>query len=325
MPTYAVPRSVPLLLMLTALQVVSSQARSGPPPIIDMHMHALGASDQGPPPVFVCPVSAELMPPQHQDKVELGELMSCAHPLGSTMTDDAIRTKTLAIMEKYNVTGVTSGSMARVRQWKAAAPRRIVPAVTGGSIDSIRAWGKSHQIEVIGELGLQYAGIAPNSPIVAQYLALGEELDLPVALHVGPGPPGAVYVAAPKYRMAASDPLLLEEALIAHPRARVDVMHAGWPMIDNMIALMWAHPQVYVDVGVLSWAVPRAEYYSYLKRLIDAGFGKRVMFGSDQMVWPEALEIAIQGIQQAPFLTAQQKRDILYNNAARFLRLKAVP
>jgi uncharacterized protein len=30
---------------------------------------------------------------------------------------------------------------------------------------------------------------------------------------------------------------------------------------------------------------------------------------------------AIEAIEQAPFLTEEQKRDILYNNAARFLRL----
>jgi predicted TIM-barrel fold metal-dependent hydrolase len=46
------------------------------------------------------------------------------------------------------------------------------------------------------------------------------------------------------------------------------------------------------------------------------------MFGSDEMVWPDALSAAIDSIQNAPSLTSAQKRDILYNNAARFLRLK---
>ena len=45
------------------------------------------------------------------------------------------------------------------------------------------------------------------------------------------------------------------------------------------------------------------------------------MFGSDQMVWPEAIGLAIEGIESADFLTAEQKRDIFYNNAVRFLRL----
>ena len=45
------------------------------------------------------------------------------------------------------------------------------------------------------------------------------------------------------------------------------------------------------------------------------------MFGSDQMVWPEAIEVSIDSIETADFLTKEEKRDILYNNAARFLRL----
>ena len=49
---------------------------------------------------------------------------------------------------------------------------------------------------------------------------------------------------------------------------------------------------------------------------------KRIMFGSDQMVWPDAIPVAINSIRSAPFLTAEQKRDILHDNAARFLRLE---
>jgi predicted TIM-barrel fold metal-dependent hydrolase len=98
-------------------------------------------------------------------------------------------------------------------------------------------------------------------------------------------------------------------------------MHAGWPMADRMIALMYAHPQVYVETGVIDHAHPRAEFHSYLKRLVDAGFGKRIMFGSDQMVWPGVIDVAIENIENADFLSPEQKRDILYNNAARFLRI----
>jgi predicted TIM-barrel fold metal-dependent hydrolase len=45
------------------------------------------------------------------------------------------------------------------------------------------------------------------------------------------------------------------------------------------------------------------------------------MFGSDQIIWPETMRVAIEAIESATFLTAEQKRDIFYNNAARFLRL----
>lgn len=89
-----------------------------------------------------------------------------------------------------------------------------------------------------------------------------------------------------------------------------------------MIALMYAHPQVYVDLGVIDWTRPFANFHDYLRRLIEVGFGNRILFGSDQMVWPEAISIAITNIMNAKFLSEDQKKDILYRNAQRFLRLK---
>jgi predicted TIM-barrel fold metal-dependent hydrolase len=89
------------------------------------------------------------------------------------------------------------------------------------------------------------------------------------------------------------------------------------------MALLYAHPQVYLDTGVIVYTQPRPTFYRYLQSLVDAGFGERIMFGSDQMVWPETIERSIQVIKDAPFLNEAQKRNILYNNAARFLRLDA--
>jgi len=103
---------------------------------------------------------------------------------------------------------------------------------------------------------------------------------------------------------------------------RIYVMHAGWPLADEMIALMYAHPQVYVDIAVIDWTRPTENFHDYLRRLIEAGFGKRIMFGSDQMVWPEAISIAINNVLSAKFLTEDQKRDILSRNAEQFLKLK---
>ena len=45
------------------------------------------------------------------------------------------------------------------------------------------------------------------------------------------------------------------------------------------------------------------------------------MFGTDQLLWPKLMAYSISIIQNADYLTPQQKRDILYANAARFLRI----
>ena len=98
-------------------------------------------------------------------------------------------------------------------------------------------------------------------------------------------------------------------------------MHYGSPLVDEMIAMMFTHPNLYVDVSCNNWSLPRAQFHDALRRMVDAGLEKRIMFGSDQMYWPDAIGEAIRAIETAPFLDAEQKRDILYNNAARFLRL----
>ena len=92
-------------------------------------------------------------------------------------------------------------------------------------------------------------------------------------------------------------------------------------MLDDLLAVLYAHPNVYVDVGVIVFTQTREIFYRFLQGIVDGGFGDRVMFGTDQMVWPEVIERSIAVIEEAPFLSEDQKRDILYNNAARFLRL----
>ena len=98
-------------------------------------------------------------------------------------------------------------------------------------------------------------------------------------------------------------------------------MHAGYPMIAQLRALMFSYPQVYVDVGGIVYTEPRPAFYRFLQELVEAGYGDRIMFGSDQMIWPGVIEPAIDAIEEAPFLSPAQRRDIFYNNAARFLRL----
>jgi hypothetical protein len=61
---------------------------------------------------------------------------------------------------------------------------------------------------------------------------------------------------------------------------------------------------------------------AYIRRLVEAGYGKRIMFGSDNMAWPESIRLAVESIESADFLTPEQKRDIFYNNAARFFPLE---
>jgi len=319
---------------MTALAVAATQPAQAREPVIDVHVHALGAADQGPPPLAMCtpidPMPAwDASRPALQNFIVPFKQPACKDPVWSPASDEELMRRTLAVMERNNVFGVVSGKYRLVSAWRKAAPARVIPSLMpdiplkgdlSAELEKTKANG---ELAVIGELGFQYEGMAVTDPALEPLWAAAEKLDLPVAVHFGPGPPGVAYMPGSGYRARLSSPLQLEDVLVRHPGLRVNVMHAGFPMLDDTLALLYAHPQVYVDTGVIVYTQPRPAFYRYLQALVDAGFGNRIMFGSDQMVWPETMERAIRVIEEAPFLSPQQKRDILYNNAARFLRLDA--
>lgn len=320
----------PLLAALLLLAPSPLAARDREP-ILDMHLHALHADEQGPPPLAMCTPIAE-MPVWDQRRaygdtfLERLKKPPCPDPVWSAVSDEALMRESLEAMDRLNIIGVASGPAERVAAWRKARPDRIIPALSfqlepGMTPAAVRALHSAGHLQVFGEVTTQYAGIAPDDPRLEPYWALAEELDIPVGIHVGTGPPGVIYMGAAGYRARLHSALTMEEVLVRHPKLRVYLMHGGYPMIDDLLALLYAHPQVHVDVGVIVFTQPRAAFYRYLERIVEAGFGDRILFGSDQMVWPGVIERSVRVIEEAPFLTKQRKRDILYNNAARFLRL----
>ena len=106
-----------------------------------------------------------------------------------------------------------------------------------------------------------------------------------------------------------------------YPGLRVYLENAGWPFLEEVTSLMYQYASVYADLSTILHLTPRPVALRYLRGLMENGLGKRIMFGSDQMVWPEVIDVAVDAIQSADFLTPEEKADIFYNNAARFLRL----
>lgn len=280
------------------------------PPIIDMHLHA------DLPPYDVPAGTPPLCRPE-----------PCQGEGRATANHAETLEKTLDAMNRHNIVKAFLSGVdpAIVQQWVAAAPDRFIAApfiLKPGYPDPqmLRRDYASGRFSGMGEIATQLSGVPPNDPALEPYFALAEELDLPVLLHTaGIGP----YL--PSFRSAAGIPVLLEDVLVRHPKLRLFIENAGYPYRDEMIAMMYQYPQLHADVSTISWVIPRTAFYDYLEAFVRAGLGKRLMFGSDQMRWPEKIGAGIDAIEQAPFLTEEQKRDILYHNAVRFLRLEQAP
>jgi hypothetical protein len=298
-------------------------------PIIDVHLHTES-------PKQLAGTRRGLAAPGTEESRKANDIASRAHDarVALALGIDSLkqlpelnlasfRAATLAEMDRLNITRafVSGPDYAEAAAWAEQAPERFSAGIASTDLAAIKQARAEGKLGFIGELGLQYRGIAPNDPKLEPLWAYAENEGLPVALHLHPGPPGAPYIGT-ALRSELGRPLQLESVLNRHPGLRLYVMHAGWPFGDDMIALLWDYPQVYVDVGVINWTLSRAAFHDYLKRLVDAGFANRIMFGSDQMGWPEALAKAVEAVDSAPFLTAEQKRAIFHDNAVRFFGLK---
>lgn len=292
------------LLMLISVPVSTRQAK---PPIIDMHMHAR----TGPAMVDGKPAPRPCAPEP-----------CVGSPAMATAPGDPLRL-TLDAMNRHNIVlGFLSDSIVNVFKWADAAPNRFLASPTisdpeKADILALRSAFQSGRLRGMGEITAQYAGIAATDERMRKFFAMAEEFDLPTLIHHA-----GVAGASSRFRIAHGHPELLEEVMARHPRLRLYVENAGFPFIDETVALMYRYPTVYVDVSTITWIIPRSMFYRALSLLIDAGLEDRIMFGSDQMNWPETIDAAVEAIETAPMLTPRQKRKIFYENAVRFLRLK---
>lgn len=284
-------------------------------PIIDVHMHAYPQTMKLPFPI-VNPITKAKSP-----------ITTGAEHLAACLDQ----------MKRYNIVkGVVSGGdgdrLQAAYDWHDRDPNRFVAgAGIRGSDDTplpplkvLRQAFASGKLKVLGEVTAQYAGLSISDPKYDPYLALAEEFDVPVAIHLGTMPAGTTFDPCCRLARAAfGHPETVEGALNKHPKLRINLMHSGWPYVEEAEAMMMLYDNVNVDTGALSWLLPLPAFHDYLRRLVDAGFGKRVMFGSDHMYWPDGIGLAVEHVEAAGFLTNEQRRDIFYNNAVAFYKLGA--
>lgn len=270
-------------------------------------------------------------------------------------SDDApYRNKILAEMDENGV-GIAVISLTDyddIENWKDVAPDRFVAGVmvpcprntaepyykcfpsSEGWVDIewLRTQVENGKIETLFEIGPNYMGIPINDPKLDPYLALAAEFNLPIGVHTQRGPPPRAVNSTrgdpnccPDYNAEMGNPDLLRPVLETYPGLRVWMQHIGAgraggyePFWEETLGILADYPNVNVDLSITNGPLPIEIYDKALRTLIDAGFGDRIMFGTDNL--PTALVLG--RLNSIDWLTPDQRAAILYKNAERFFGIK---
>lgn len=143
-------------------------------------------------------------------------------------------------------------------------------------------------------------GIPINSAEWYPFYAKCAELDVPVMIQTGH--------SAEFMPSACGRPLLLDDVALYFPELRLIGAHTGWPWVEELIALAWKHPNVYIAV---SGHAPKYWDRSLVHFINSRGIGK-VMWGTD---YPLILhEESLEQIEQLE-LKPQAKEALLRDTA----------
>jgi len=169
---------------------------------------------------------------------------------------------------------VVSVEVEDVRALMAACPGRV-----GGiyGIDITRGMTAVRELEVaVREWGFEGAhihcngwGIPLNHRDLYPVYAKCEDLDVPVIVQCGH--------AAEKMPSKVSQPILLDDIALYFSDLRIIASHTGWPWVQELIALAWKHPNLYIGCGAHA---PKYWDPALVQFLNSRGKGK-VLWGTD--------------------------------------------
>jgi hypothetical protein len=275
-----------------------------PSPVFDFHLHAL--------PLFFKTVF---------DGTAADDLNLFRQLLHGKGTEPSVLDATVQQMEVNHVhQGLLSGNNTMVQRWVAQYPQRFLASFIP-DVDRKDHQAAAEQFEreveqgkwrAIGELLLSYMQRPLNDPTLFPYYQVCERHGLPVAYHSGlNGRQPHRHVTPHRFRVELGAPLLLQDVVEQFPTLKIVIMHMGWPFFDQALYMLYAYPNVYLDTGVVDWILGPSLFQRMLREAVDTAGNRRILFGSDQMLWPEKIAPALHPILSADFLTVSGNQKLL--------------
>ena len=139
------------------------------------------------------------------------------------------------------------------------------------------------------------------------------ELDIPIWIHTSMN-------WSHKLKIDLGRPIYLENVAIDFPQLKIVAGHNGWPWVNELCALAWKWPNIYIDTSSIRqkyFAVPGTGY-EMLLHLGNTTIQDKILFGSGFPLLP--IKQAIEDVRALP-LKESVREKWFYKNAARLLGL----
>jgi predicted TIM-barrel fold metal-dependent hydrolase len=262
----------------------------------------------------------------------INQMETISQPHKPAVLDEKVFNDTLAQMDQLNICcGVLSGADNVTLEWCRRAPGRFIPSWDASippSDPGEEAVLFTEALETqgfrgMGELVMQARGLAPNDERFFPLYRICQERRLPVFFHTGlNGPDWPRYW--PSFRVSLCNPLLLEDVIAAFPDLVIVMAHMSYPFTDQATYMLLSHSNVYMDVATVNWYIGRAGFHRLLRQVVETVGADKILFGSDQMNVPQMIPVGVRAIQEAPFLSEEDKCKILGDNARKLLGITVI-
>ena len=123
--------------------------------------------------------------------------------------------------------------------------------------------------------------------------------------------------------MEIEKPIYLDMVAQDFPELKMIAGHGGWPWIDEMVAVAWRNPNIYIDIAsyLPKYLAMPGSGWEMLMHFGNTVLQDKILFGSTWLFMGMSIKQLADEVMKLP-LKEEVKKKWLYDNAARLLGIK---
>ncbi|MBN2179725.1 MAG: amidohydrolase [Deltaproteobacteria bacterium] len=189
-------------------------------------------------------------------------------------------------------------------------------------IDPLKGMDAAREIRRSYDLGLRGVAvrpfmfeIPPHHAKMYPIYSTCVELDIPIWFHLS--------INYSTNSMEVERPIYLDIVARDFPELKMIAGHGGWPWINEMVAVAWRNPNIYIDIAsyIPKYLGIQGSGWDSLLHFGNSVLQDKILFGSTWLFMGLSIKELADGVMDLP-LKEEVKEKWLYHNAARLFSIE---